>query len=295
MEMNLSKLQIVVLIAKYKKVTDVAKAMGIKQPTVSFHMKSLEEEFGVQLFEMRTGKVLLTDAGNALLHYAAKIQDLTQETYRVLREYHNVGKGSLKIGASYVPGTYMLPELMSQFSEEYPGIKFQLLIKPAPAIRKMLLEHQIDIGFISSQPFDEAELHQQHLCDDELVIVLAPSHPLASYTTVDPQMIAHESFIYHGTESTTRQMTEQWTTEHGIELSIKMELDSLEAIKRAVMLGKGISFISRMAVEDDVSRGDLVMLPLPGSPGRRSIYVCYHRERWLSAQMRAFLKILSNH
>lgn len=290
--MNLSKLQIVVLIAKYKKVTDVARAMGIKQPTVTFHMKSLEEEFGVQLFETRTGKVLLTDAGHALLHYASKIQDLSQETYRVMREYRDVGRGSLKIGASYVPGTYMLPELMSQFSETYPGIKFQSFIKPAPAIRQMLLEHQIDIGFISSQPFDEEELHQQHLCIDDLVIVLAPSHPLASVSELNPQMIAGESFIFHGTESTTRQMTEQWAAEHGIELRIRMELDSLEAIKRAVMLGQGISFISRMAVEDDVARGELAMLPLPNSLGRRSIYVCYHRERWLSAHMRAFLEML---
>lgn len=291
--MNLSKLTIIVLIAKYKKVTDVAKAMGIKQPTVTFHMKSLEEEFGVQLFEMRTGKVLLTDAGTALLHYASKIQALSQETYRVLGEYRNMGKGSLKIGASYVPGTYILPELISQFSEDYPGIKFQLLIKPAPAIRSMLLDHSIDVGFISSQPFDDIELYQQHICDDELVVVLAPSHPLASHAALDPDMIARESFIFHGTDSTTRQMTEQWAAKYNIELQVSMELDSLEAIKRAVMLGKGISFISRIAVEDDVSRGSLTILPLPDSRNNRSIYVCYHRERWLSAQMRTFLDMLS--
>lgn len=291
--MNLSKLQIIVLIAKYKKVTDVANVMGIKQPTVTFHMKSLEEEFGVQLFEMRTGKVLLTDAGTALLHYASKIQALTQETFRVMKEYRNMGKGSLTIGASYVPGTYVVPGLIHQFSTAYPGIKFQLLIKPAPVIRTMLLEHSLDVGFISTQPFDEERLHQLHICDDELVVVFAPSHPLASLTKLEPHMIANENFIYHGTNSTTRQMTEQWANKYNINLQVSMELDSLEAIKRAVMLGNGISFVSRIAVEDDVNRGSLGMIPIPGSLDNRSIYVCYHRERWRSAQLQAFLSTVS--
>lgn len=290
--MNLSKLEIVVLIAKHKKVTAVAKAMGIKQPTVTFHMKSLEEEFGVQLFEVRTGKVLLTDAGTALLHYATKIQALSQETYRVLSEYRNLGMGSLTIGASYVPGTYLLPKLISQFSEKFPGVAVRLFIKPAPAIRAMLLDHSIDIGFISSQPFDDPAIHQRHVCEDELAVVFSSSHKLASLSRLDHQSIAAETFISHGTDSTTRQMTEQWAANCGVTLRVSMELDSLEAIKRAVMLGKGITFISRIAVAEEVERGLLSCLPLPGPPGNRSIYAFYHRERWLSAQMRTFLDAL---
>lgn len=290
--MNLTKLEIVVHIAKYKQVTAVAKVMGIKQPTVTFHMKSLEEEFKVQLFEMRTGKVLLTEAGIALLHYASKIQALTQETRRVLGEYRNLGKGSLTIGASYVPGTYIIPELIGRFSESYPGVTYQMYIKPAPVIREMLLDHKIDIGFISSQPFDDPELYQQHVCDDELVLMFAPLHPFASLTQLEPKTIATEPFIFHGKDSTTRQMTEQWAANHNVELRVSMELDSIEAIKRAVMLGKGISFISRIAVADEVKRGLLSLLPLPGSIGNRSIHVIYHRDRWRSAQLRTFLDML---
>ena len=290
--MNLVKLEVIVLIAKYKKVTAVADAMGVSQPTVTFHMKSLEKEFGVQLFEMRTGKVLLTDAGTALLHYASKIQALTQEAHRVVEEYRTMRKGTLTIGASYVPGTYILPDLMNRFSETYPGITFRMFIKPAPAIRSMLLDHSIDIGFISSQPFEDPMLHQIAVCDDELGIALPANHPLAGQPAIDPQAIASERFIYHGTESTTRQMTEQWAANYGLRLRIAMELDSLEAIKRAVMLGEGISFISRMSVADEVKRGLLALLPLPGSFPRRSVYACYHRDRWLSSQMKAFLDTL---
>ncbi len=287
MNLNIVKLEVVVLIAKYKKVTDVAKAIGVKQPTVTFHMRSLEEQFGVQLFELRTGKVLLTDAGTALLHYATKILTLSQESYRVMSEYRNMGKGSLSIGASYVPGTYILPELMSRFSEAYPGITFQMCIKPAPVIREMLLSHSIDMGFISSQPFEDPTLHQHRMRDDKLVVVYASSHRFSTLPLIDAQTISEEPFIYHGTDSTTRHMTEQWAERNGVTLRVSMELDSLEAIKRAVMLGKGISFISRIAITEEVSRGQLACLPIPGTDQNRSIYMCYHQDRWLSAQMRA--------
>ncbi|MCU6708663.1 LysR family transcriptional regulator [Paenibacillus sp. J5C_2022] len=287
--MNTKKLEIILLIAQYRKVSAVADILGMKQPTVTFHMKSLEKQYGVKLFESRGGGMMLTEAGKALLHYAGKMTALANETERVLREYRKVERGTIVIGASYVPGTYMLPGMISNFSFDYPGVSMKLLIKPAPVIQQLLLEHEIDLGFVSSQPFREDKLKTHFLCSDELVVVFSAEHRLARLTNIQAEDIAKEPFILHGTKSTTRRMTEQWSEAHQLQLSSSMELDSLESIKRALMLGAGISFISRQAVTEEVKHGLLAYAPLPAPYIERNIYAGYHRDRWLSQGLQAFI------
>lgn len=291
--MNITKLEIVMLLSKYKKASTVAEVMGIKQPTVTFHMKSLEENYGVRLFEQRGGVILLTEAGKALLHYASKITALSQETERVLEEYREALRGTITIGASYVPGTYMLPQVISQFSREYPGMAVKLMIKPAPVISQLLLDHQIDLGFISSQPFDEPRLHIQPMSEDELVIVYSAAHRFAAMSRIEAFDIAQEPFIFHGTHSTTSQMTTKWAAAHNMQLRYCMELDSLESIKRALMMGNSISFLSRQAVTEEVNNHILAFSPLPPPAQERYVYACYHKERWLSKGLQQFLQMVS--
>lgn len=127
--MNLLKLEIVVLIKKYKKLTIVAEKLGVKQPTITFHIKSLEEELGVSLFELHSGRYFLTEAGEALHHYACKIDALMKEARRVTQEFKDFHKGAITIGASYVPATYLLPEIVYRFQCEFPNIKITLMVK----------------------------------------------------------------------------------------------------------------------------------------------------------------------
>ncbi|GIQ69678.1 LysR family transcriptional regulator [Xylanibacillus composti] len=287
--MNLNKLEIVIMLAKHRKVSAAAEALGMKQPTVSFHMKSLEEHYGVRLFESRGGMMVLTEAGKALLHYATGIQALNREADRVLQEYREMDRGTLTIGASYVPGTYLLPGMISSFSHVYPGVTVKMHIKPAPVIRQQLHDHQIDIGFLSSLPFEDSELHTIYLGADDLVLVYSAAHPFAQLKHIDVSAIAYQPFIYHEAHSTTRQMTMQWAAAHQLNLRPSMELDSLEAIKRALLLGDSISFISQQAVKEEVDRGILACSPLPPPTQDRAIYACYRKDRWLSKGVQAFL------
>ncbi len=109
----------------------------------------------MSLFELRSGRYFLTEAGEALHHYACKIDALMKEARRVTQEFKDFHKGAITIGASYVPATYLLPEVVHQFQCEFPNIKITLLVKTAPEIRMMLQNHEIDLGIISAAPFDE--------------------------------------------------------------------------------------------------------------------------------------------
>lgn len=290
--MNLNKLEIIVMLAKYKKVTAVAEALGVKQPTVSFHMKTLEAEYGVQLFEMRTGKVLLTEAGEALCHYAVRIHSLAGEARRVVNEFKNMERGSIRLGASYVPGTYLLPDILQQFTQQHPHISIQLEIKTAPVIHEMLLDHSIDIGMISSQQQDTPGLHSEPVLEDELVLALPPNHLFLGKPELKPQDIAVEPFIFHDPHSSTRQMMLQWARIHQIELQNRLEMNNIETIKRSVALGQGITFISKLAIGRELLSGELGSVPVPDLGLRRFISCCYHRERWLTAPIRSFLDLM---
>ena len=289
--MNLIKLQIgqgssTVL------VQSVAEVLGIKQPTVTFHMKSLEEEMGVRLFESRNGKTFLTEAGQALLHYSVKINALTQEARRVVREYDSLYRGSLHIGASYVPATYLLPAMLNAFSQEFPGIRIVLSVKPSSAIRDMLIGHQIDLGIISSETFVRPLLHAEPLCADDLVLICAPQHPLTQLEELQPEHIARIPFALHGDESSTRRLTNQWLEQHAVRLRTAVEMDSLEAIKQLVLLGGHVSFMSRMAVQWEERQGLVQVLPIPGEQASRHIYAVHNKERHASVQVNRFKEML---
>lgn len=260
--MNLLKLEIVVLIKKYKKLTIVAEKLGVKQPTITFHIKSLEEELGVPLFELRSGRYFLTEAGEALHHYACKIDALMKEARRVTQEFKDFNKGAITIGASYVPATYLLPEVVHQFQCEFPNIKITLIVKTAPEIRTMLQNHEIDLGVISAAPFDEPLLKQMNVMPDTLVLAFSKEHHLSKRTNVSLQDIEKERILLHRNPSTTRDLLTQWTLAHNITFQSEIELDSLETMKQILKYGNGVAFISKLAIEQEVQRNELCYIPI---------------------------------
>ncbi|WP_127579865.1 LysR substrate-binding domain-containing protein [Paenibacillus koleovorans] len=286
------KLQIVELLDQHKRITSVAEQLELKQPTVTFHMKSLEKELGVQLFYSSSGKVHLTEAGQALRHYASKINSLALEAERIVKEFNAWGSGKLKIGASFVPGTYLLPSILSAFSKQHPNISLSLTIRPSPVIQSMLLGHELDIGLVSAEPFQWTSLIGETLCEDELVLFFSPHHGLSRKETVYPDHIGEVPFILHGQESSTRSMTLKWAKSLGLTLTPVMEMDSLEAIKQAVMAGNCVSFISRSAIAAELERGELVCREIPQNPFKRYIYFAYNEDRVRSALFNSFFEFL---
>ncbi|WP_094096322.1 LysR substrate-binding domain-containing protein [Paenibacillus physcomitrellae] len=288
MNLNLLKLRIVELLEKHNKITTVAEILELKQPTVTFHMKNMERDFGVKLFDTRMGKIILTDAGYALHHYAVKIGALAAEAQRAVTEFDALRSGSLRIGASYVPATYLLPEVLHRFSKEYPGIHVSLSVKTAPVIRDMLEKHSIDLGIISSESFISPELQTETICEDDLVLIFSPDHILAADPEPTAEQIASSSFVLHGTESSTRRLTEKWLESNRRRLPSYLEFDSLEAIKQAIILGEHVSFVSRMAVEAEVKQGLLQMRSIPGKQFKRHIYMVTNKNRHRSALLSKF-------
>ena len=288
--MNLTKLRVLMLIGKYQKVTEVARIMGLRQPTITFHMKSLEQEYRIPLFQYRSGNVLLTEAGKALNHYAMRISTLVDEAERINQEFVSLNRGTLLIGASYVPAAYILPKVLKDFKSQYPALHVSLTVKSAPFVLEMLAQQQLDLGIISAVPEMPDGFVQQELCRDELVLVFPAESPLRGMAEIGFSDLQRAELIIHSQESTTRKLIEEWLAKQRISLRRTIEVDSLEVIKKLLLSGWGYSILARRAVEEEVRAGRLHWSPLPGGPIVRGIYLIYHEERWVSPAMMQFLQ-----
>ncbi|WP_138494535.1 LysR substrate-binding domain-containing protein [Paenibacillus pinistramenti] len=293
MNLNLLKLRIIELLEKHKKITTVAEILELKQPTVTFHMKNMERDFGVKLFDMRMGKIVLTDAGYALHHYAVRIGALAAEAQRAVTEFDTLRKGSLRIGASYVPATYLMPGVLRHFSNEHPNLHISLAVHSGPSIQAMLEQHEVDLGVLTIEPSASSQIDRHIVGEDDLVLIFAPNHPLASQPEPEADQIAAYPFILSGQDSSTRSLTEHWLDKYHCRLCSFLEIDSLEATKQTVMLGGHISFVSRMAVEWEVQQGLLQTRDIPGDLPKRLIYIATNKNRHRSALLQAFIDHLT--
>lgn len=288
--MNLQQLKVLVLLAKHKKLTAVAEILNIKQPTVTFHMKKLEETAGVPLFQQQYKHVMLTDAGEALFHYASRIVSWAEEAEQVLTDYRHFKKGTVIIGASNTPATYFLPRLLGDMQQAYPYVQISLQVKNSPQILDMLHRFEIDFGIIAEYQIDHPDLIATPLVEDEVVIVLHPNHRLAQHEQIPLDLLREERFILREKGSATRRMSEEWAIYNNFQFQIAMELGATEAIKQSIMSGLGISILSRLAVTREVAEGKLVFKKIPPPVLTRHVYLVYHQNRFLTPIVQDFIQ-----
>ncbi|QUL52346.1 LysR family transcriptional regulator [Paenibacillus tritici] len=290
--MNLVKLQILVLIEKYKKVTDVAAEMDLKQPTVSFHMKSLESELGASLFQYRSGRVLLTDAGRALYQYAVRIVSLTAEAERTVKQFTSLASGNLELTASDIPASYLVPKLLSQFTAQHNGIDVFLSVLPDDVIRERLRSREIQLAVLHSAEGQDDSFHTQVIAPDETVLVFAPEHPLAALPELTAQDVAREPWVQHEAASYLRGISDQWTQLNNVRVWNHAVLGSPEAVKGMLYTGGMVGVFSKSGIAAEVAAGRLAYAGLPGiHPGDGAFVLAWRKDYTLSPLQKAFAEM----
>ncbi len=168
--------------------------LHISQPAVSKHVRLLEDELGVELFQRLGKQVELTEAGRIVLDYAEQVWALTEDTRRALLDLQGLQRGTLRLGASSTPGIYLLPPVLAAFTRRYPGITLTLEIANSQRVTDGVLNRQWDLGVVGITP-DEALLDVQPYCRDTLVLIVPPSHHLAGRPAVTLDDLVGETWI----------------------------------------------------------------------------------------------------
>jgi len=291
--MTIRQLEVFLAIAHAQSFSRAAERIHLSQPTLSEHMKELEDELGVPLFIRHSRSVSLTEPGRVFEDYATRVVATLAAGRQAIAELDGLKRGSLVVGASTTPGTYVLPARIAQFREHYPGIAVALRIGNSRAVEERVRDGEVDLAVIGGHVLGPSERCVAAGIVDELQLIVPPDYPVKG-RSLPPGRLARERLLIREEGSATRQATERALRQAGVTLRPAMELDHTETVKRAVMAGLGIAFVSRYAVEDEVRSGRLRVLAVQRMNVRRHFHVIHDERRPLSASARAFTGFLES-
>jgi Transcriptional regulator len=287
--MNIQQLRVVVELSKGKSLIEIGEALEITQPTVSFHIRKLEEESGMPLFIKEKRNLTLTKACQELVPYAKQILSLLDEAKQKMALANEIDQPRLRITASHSPATYFLPPYLQQFQRNNPDIEVSIAVNQARKSIQLLKDHQADLAIISLQSFTVEGLNIHPIKEDKLLLTYAPTNRLASLSDITLDDLSKETFLLHEEGSTSRIVTNNWAKQTGLSMPHTMELSSIETIKEGVKAGMGIGILPEMGIRKELDAGELLAIPLPQYEYRRCICLAYRNEEQISEFVNSFI------
>src|SRR3954465_7974489 len=188
------RLQVFHAVARQLSFTKAADALCMTQPAVTFQIKQLEEHFNTRLFDRGHGRIALTPAGDLALDYAERILGLSAELDTRLKEMTGDVSGALFIGASMTIAEFLLPQVLGEFRASNPKVLPRLIVANSETVESRVDEHTLDLGFIEA-PSHHPGLVSDFCAQDELMVLCAPSHPLAKFPSITPDQLLDHSFV----------------------------------------------------------------------------------------------------
>lgn len=292
--MDARQLEIFVKVAELGSFSKAAGALFLTQPTVSEHIRGLEEELGVRLLDRLGRGAAPTKAGQLLLGYARRILELHREARQALDQFQGRMSGELVVAASTIPGEYVLPALIGRFKEKYPDIAISLLIGDTQRVVEWVLEGRAELAVAGAQ-IDHRALEYRELMPDELVLVVSAAHPWHGKKTATLEEVRAEPLIVRERGSGSRHALERALAEVGLDLSdfrVVGEMGSTQAIKQGVKAGVGISLISKRAVAEECQHGTLHCVKVKDLRFSRAFYLVTSTTRTRSPLAEAFRAFL---
>ncbi len=262
--MTLEQLRVFVEVAERLHVTRAAAVLNMTQPAASAAIQALETRLGTALFDRVGRRLELTEAGRVLLPEAKVVLAKVSGAEQALAELQGLLRGRLRLWASQTIAGYWLPPILYRFHAAHPGVTIELHVGNTLQVSRAVLDGPADLGFVEGD-VDEPLLVQIPVAVDQLVIVVAKSHELASLKTIEIDNLRRARWVLREKGSGTRQVFEDGLRRRGfdpVELDVIMELPSNEAVRSVVEAGAGATVISRFVAADRLSAGTLVELPL---------------------------------
>jgi len=293
---DLRRLEIFLKVAELGSFSRAADALFLTQPTVSEHVRALEDELGVQLLDRLGRGTTPTRAGTLLLGYARRLLALSREARQAIEQFQGRVSGELVLGGSNIPGEYVLPALIGAFRLKYPDVSLSLRIGASRDVQDWVEQGHVEIGVVGALPSSRA-LESRPLMDDDLVLVVPPEHPWVSRKTVSVDDVKSEPLILRERGSGSRETLESGLKELGTGLEafhVVGEIASTQAVKQAIRAGLGVSFVSRLAVEDECRARLLACVKVRDLNVTRAFHVVTHRDRSRSPLAQAFLAFIES-
>ncbi len=286
--MNIHQLNIFVSVYKNRSFTKASEELGLSQPTVSEQIKNLEEQLNCRLFDRLGRSIQPTTEADILYPKAVEIIEEIEELKGFISESRNSVSGTIHIGASTIPGTYILPRLAAAFKRQYPDVSFEIEIGDSQEITDRVLGHDLILGFTGAKP-ESDKIQAQEFLSDRLILAATPD--MIKTDKISIKELIKLPFILRERGSGTRKTMEVFLGQKGIsikDLNVVAQLGSTDAVKEAMKASLGVSIISRLAIEEELKQGTLKEIKLKGLDIKRNFYIISLKKRTLPLAYKRF-------
>jgi DNA-binding transcriptional LysR family regulator len=292
--MELNQLKAFCAVVEKRSFSRAGEVVFLSQPTVSLQISSLEQELGTQLLDRRAREITVTKTGETLYQYAKRILRLINEAEQAIEQLKGLMKGTLTLGASTIPGEYLLPSLLAEFKGLHPAIDIDLQISDTQGVITKVLAHEAEIGFVGTRDKSD-KLVFKSLATDKLVLIASEDSTWLHQDSLSVEQLRGIPFILRESGSGTRITVKQKLLEKGIteeELNVVMRLGSTAAVKRAVESSLGVSFVSEKAIKNEIRLGTIKTIPVKDLELDREFFIVYSGKKSHSPAAQALLQFL---
>ncbi|MCS3393504.1 LysR family transcriptional regulator [Burkholderia thailandensis] len=257
-------------VAEHRNISRAALALHLSQPAVSGQLRQLQDEFGEPLYQRDGRGVRLTPVGEALARHAAQLRDTFAQARAYRDAVRGLERGTLRIGASTTPASYLLPYLLAAFQPLAPDVVIHTMSGNTSDVVASLAS--LDVALIEGPAGDAlpagTTVHEWH--EDEIVAIVPASHPLAAARGAAGRAratlaaLAAYPLVLREAGSGVRQLVERAFARAATPLAVAFEIAGVEAVKEAVRAGMGVGFVSAMSLRhDDAALAMVSIAPEP--------------------------------
>lgn len=294
--MTFTQLEIFALIAELKSFTATAEKLGISQSAVSHALKSLEQQWGINLISRTQSDIELTTTGQQLLTHVKELLSISDTLEKEVAAIHGLNEGTLRIGSFGASSSiYLLPEILETFRERYPKIEIYIDEGEDKEVAQWLLERRIEVGFLimPDERFDTFPL-----IEDRFVALIPNQFPLAQQLYIDPAQLENCPFIM--TMAGSRYQVELILKNFNVKPDIKFYVSQILSIVSMVHNQLGVSIVSDMVITKELLSLYPNVVKRPFKPNlKRSIGLAVKNKKHMSPAVKAFIEVAqevwSNH
>ena len=294
-DFDLRQLEIFLKVVDLQSFSKAAQAVSLAQASVSERIATLENMVGTKLLDRMGRRISPTKAGELLYKHAVLLLDMKRTTSMELQEFLGAKQGDIHIGASTIPGEYILPKLLRDFREKYPLIAVNQTIADSTRIETRVLDGDFELGIVGSRSAHKSLTHHE-LWKDELVLAVARRHRWAKKKTVPLRELSVEPFILREIGSGTLKIMEDYFKGSGFKgfegLQVVARLGSSTAIKEGIKAGLGVSILSSRAMDTELKTGTIKALKFKGLLMSRTFFLIRDRRRSVSPICQAMIDFL---
>lgn len=292
--MDIHQLKVFASVFRNRSFSKASEELYLTQPTISDHIRSLEEDFCCKLFD-RVGRTIIpTKEADALYSHAVEIIEKAHGLKDIISRLKKDAAGELIIGASTLPATYLMPALIASFQKKHPAVFFQIIVVDSREVVDRVSRHELLLGIAGSK-LTNPQVNFIPFMDDELIVISPPS--LIEKTDIKLGELIKFPMILREEGSGTRKESERILENKGVcpdSIKVAGIFGSTDAVKEAVKAGLGISIVSRLSVRDELKIGSIKEVKLAGIEMKRKFYLVTHKKRTLPLSYNLCLEHIKN-